>query len=226
MKEFKELNKISIEGFEEVFYVAQELAILWGHSNVAQSVGRILDKEDYIYISKKTHSVVFDKLVKNNILSNKTRKSILIKEEGVLALALKSNTKKSKEFVREITKEIIKTRKDFGLEEIDFIGTFHNSYYQSIINLKTYIMYDENSNLYKIGVSKNPKQRESTLSSQIPKIKIILFLDRNIEKLLHKLFENKRVRGEWFKLDSDDIISLVCDYGFVKYINAGFEITE
>jgi len=75
-------------------------------------------------------------------------------------------------------------------------------------------MYDESSNLYKIGKSKNIHFREKTLAGQIPKIKTILHLPKDIEFTLHSYYAKKRVRGEWFSLSADDILDLIKLYEF------------
>ena len=72
---------------------------------------------------------------------------------------------------------------------------------------KIYVMVDKNTGYYKIGRSKNPKYRESTLQSEKPTIEMLFFHDaRNKdEKILHDLFKEKRVRGEWFDLSGSDL---------------------
>tara|TARA_R100000951_G_scaffold57000_1_gene47848 strand:- start:7 stop:510 length:504 start_codon:yes stop_codon:yes gene_type:complete len=67
-------------------------------------------------------------------------------------------------------------------------------------NPKTYLIKNNHTKLYKIGYSKNPKHRERTLQSQEPNIKMVKIWDKNIEKKLHKLYSEYRVRGEWFNL--------------------------
>lgn len=67
-------------------------------------------------------------------------------------------------------------------------------------NSKTYLMKNNNTKLYKIGYSKNPKHREKTLQSQEPSIKMVKIWNKNIERKLHKLYSEYRVRGEWFNL--------------------------
>lgn len=71
----------------------------------------------------------------------------------------------------------------------------------------TYLMYDEISGFYKIGRSINPKFRENTLSSQTPKIKLVYKCCESIvtERYLHKLFSHKNIRGEWYKLELNEI---------------------
>ena len=70
-----------------------------------------------------------------------------------------------------------------------------------------YLMIDYNTGYHKIGRSKNPKYREKTLQSEKPTIEL---LDKwsaypETEKELHKHFDGKRIRGEWFDLSCDDI---------------------
>jgi hypothetical protein len=75
-----------------------------------------------------------------------------------------------------------------------------------------YLMHDLNNNFYKIGISNQPKYREKTLQSEKPTIVLICsrqFPKRNIaeilEKTLHDTYSNKRIRGEWFALNFEDI---------------------
>ena len=71
---------------------------------------------------------------------------------------------------------------------------------------KVYLMYDFHTDLTKIGYSKNPKVREHTLQSEKPDIILLAFWSANkqIEKIVHKKYANKRLRGEWFNLDFRD----------------------
>jgi hypothetical protein len=81
-----------------------------------------------------------------------------------------------------------------------------NSYKQEKKNkistqeVKTYIIKDDNTGLYKIGKSINPRIREKTLQSEKPNIKIIKVFNKNIEKKLHNEYKDFRIRGEWFNL--------------------------
>jgi hypothetical protein len=78
----------------------------------------------------------------------------------------------------------------------------------------TYIMFDERTGHYKIGVSSNIFFRERTLSKNFPLIKIILYSDSDIEKKLHSIFNSKRIWDEWFSLSENDINKLIQSYGF------------
>lgn len=70
-----------------------------------------------------------------------------------------------------------------------------------------YIMKDNHTGHYKIGRSDSPTKREATLLSQKSSIELIFHTKAvaRFERSLHNLFEEKRVRGEWFELDEFDI---------------------
>ena len=72
---------------------------------------------------------------------------------------------------------------------------------------KLYLMKDNHSLAYKIGVSANPKYRESTLQSEKPSIEIVGRWDNlsSNEKLWHRYFNKERLRGEWFKLTPQQV---------------------
>ena len=66
--------------------------------------------------------------------------------------------------------------------------------------ISTYIIKDSTNNMYKIGKSKNPRIRESTLQSEKPTLNIVKVFNKDIEKKLHADYKEYRIRGEWFKL--------------------------
>jgi len=75
-----------------------------------------------------------------------------------------------------------------------------------------YLMVDTTNNYHKIGISNNPTYRERTLQSEKPTIELIAkkpFPSRQIaksfESALHNTFDNKRLRGEWFKLNHREV---------------------
>ena len=72
---------------------------------------------------------------------------------------------------------------------------------------QVYVMIDKNTGFYKIGRSVNPKQRERTLQSEKPTIELLFNHDARVkdEKQLHSIFNEKRVRGEWFDLNGSDL---------------------
>ena len=75
---------------------------------------------------------------------------------------------------------------------------------------------------YKIGMSSAPHNRVSQIQTAVPyKVKIEAIIPSTemevLEKNLHLTFKHKRVSGEWFLLDTDDLkqIMLLIPEGFV-----------
>ncbi|MGB0431639.1 MAG: GIY-YIG nuclease family protein [Bacteroidia bacterium] len=70
-----------------------------------------------------------------------------------------------------------------------------------------YLMKNFQNGYFKIGESNNPEYREKTLQAQEPDIKLIeaWLAPSRVEKELHKKFADKRLRGEWFNLNENDV---------------------
>lgn len=73
--------------------------------------------------------------------------------------------------------------------------------------MKTYLLFD--GKLYKIGQSINPEKRLKNLRTGNTKVKIIAYGSGLTEKRLHEIFKNKRVSGEWFKLNNSDVCRII-----------------
>lgn len=78
-----------------------------------------------------------------------------------------------------------------------------------------YLMVDLTNNYHKIGISNKPVIREKTLQSEKPTIEMICnkrfpnrMIAKSFEQALHKTYNNKRVRGEWFNLSEKEIQEL------------------
>jgi len=73
-----------------------------------------------------------------------------------------------------------------------------------------YLMHNKHNNYYKIGRSIKPEYREKTLQAQEPDIALIdkWIASAEVEKILHRKYKDKKIRGEWFKLTIDDIIMI------------------
>lgn len=68
--------------------------------------------------------------------------------------------------------------------------------------VKTYIAINTDSGLLKIGKSVNPDGRMDSLKTgAATKPKLLLVIDGDIERKLHKRFAGLRVFGEWFRDD-------------------------
>jgi hypothetical protein len=77
-----------------------------------------------------------------------------------------------------------------------------------------YVMLNARNGLYKIGRSNNPVVRENTLQSQEPEVSLLFqFIGTSeTERNLHQKFYDKRVRGEWFRLEQSDIENIKAVY--------------
>lgn len=85
-----------------------------------------------------------------------------------------------------------------------------------IVPCFVYIMHDVKNGFYKIGISQTPKYRERTLQSEKPTIELICSKEypsrkiaEAIEAALHKVYEESRIRGEWFELSDSDVELLI-----------------
>lgn len=79
---------------------------------------------------------------------------------------------------------------------------------------KTYLMKDSNTGYTKIGKAINPRFRERTLQSEKPSISLLAICESLIESELHEKYSEKRIRGEWFNLDENDISEIINKYNF------------
>lgn len=75
-------------------------------------------------------------------------------------------------------------------------------------DLYIYIIQDEVTGSYKVGISKNPEERLKSLqcgnSSKLSLIHKFIAKDGfKTERLAHKILERNSIRGEWFDSDSD-----------------------
>jgi len=86
-----------------------------------------------------------------------------------------------------------------------------------------YILKDDRDN-YKIGISRNPFLREGEIKTHNPTAKLLFYRGyiggnvsqktRDDEKILHNKFQNKRLWGEWFKLNKRDITKIWNFFGY------------
>lgn len=86
--------------------------------------------------------------------------------------------------------------------------------------MEVYLIQQQNSNLYKIGVSRNPKKRIDTLQTSNPETLILIkqFKTKHsfrLENYLHKRYTDKNVQLEWFELDKVDLenFEIFCNQG-------------
>ncbi|MBP5425269.1 MAG: GIY-YIG nuclease family protein [Prevotella sp.] len=119
--------------------------------------------------------------------------------------------------------------KSFATQFMELIEELQNEYtitFSSNSNSKptvatnetcyVYLMYDTTNGYFKIGISNDPEYRERTLQSEKPTIEKICakeypnrIIASAIESALHKAYESKRLRGEWFALDANDVNAII-----------------
>lgn len=97
-------------------------------------------------------------------------------------------------------------------KEVSAIENNDDSFADNADYCYVYLMNDTANGYYKIGMSNSPEYRESTLQSEKPTIVKVcqkMFPSRKIahaiESALHRVYENSRIRGEWFILKEQDI---------------------
>jgi len=74
-----------------------------------------------------------------------------------------------------------------------------------------YLMEDPRNGAFKIGRSKTPGIRERTLQAEAPEILLRFSIpaEERHERDLHTLFQNRRVRGEWFQLTTNEVLEVI-----------------
>ena len=81
-----------------------------------------------------------------------------------------------------------------------------------------YVFYNPITNLYKVGITKDPEERIRKLSCQAG-VKLISvfekwqepdfdFKPKLMESFIHDIFKNNKKEGEWFQLSSRELVQL------------------
>jgi regulator of replication initiation timing len=176
-----------------------------------EQIGIALEK------AKIIERILYNYHIEGKFAYSKTGYKAVIKSQKKLTEVLKNleTLKKNvgtEEEIRELYRlEENEKRKKLGMNQLDEnweeIGTtkIKDACY-------LYLMKDFNTGYYKIGISNSPEYREKTLQSEKPTIEMICnkkYVSRRMaasfEQALHKTFSEKRVRGEWFELNQNDV---------------------
>ena len=116
---------------------------------------------------------------------------------------------------------LLDTRTEKYNEYIKITTSFINSLIQTntlISGQKTYLMYDDMTQKFKIGKSYDPYKREKTLCSDRCSIYLVAYCDYDIESVLHSMYSEYRGRGEWFNLSTNQVRWII-DYFGMKITN-------
>lgn len=76
-----------------------------------------------------------------------------------------------------------------------------------------YVARAGDSNAYKIGWATSPRQRFSNLQvgnhTPIDVLSVFPVSGRHVERKIHDIFANQRIRGEWFSLTTTDLLDIM-----------------
>jgi hypothetical protein len=90
---------------------------------------------------------------------------------------------------------------------------------KTVGSFSTYIIYNPNNELYKIGMSKNVYNRFSQLKNEVaPNIELIAYCENDYESEIHFKYKEKRRFGEWFSLTMDDVLDIYSAYNFEEFV--------
>ena len=103
-----------------------------------------------------------------------------------------------------------------GVYEVIGIEPLDNDELATVANAEisrigfVYVMQNRRNGFFKIGFSKKPSFREKTLQSEEPEVEMIFAYKGTIEleKKIHDKYSRKRIRGEWFSLNEEDLESI------------------
>lgn len=116
---------------------------------------------------------------------------------------------------------LLDTRTEENIEYTNIRKSFINSLIQTntlVSSKKTYLMYDDITQKFKIGKSYDQYKREKTLCSDRCSIYLVAYCDYDIESVLHSMYAEYRVRGEWFSLSTNQVHYII-DYFEMKIAN-------
>lgn len=84
------------------------------------------------------------------------------------------------------------------------------------IEYKTYIISGGNKGLYKIGKSCDVDKRIKVLKLSNTNIKLVAYIDKDIEKEIHTKYKENCYGREWFLLSDKLLRTIIKKYGFKK----------
>lgn len=140
---------------------------------------------------------------------NATRAAVLAGYSEKTARSIGSENLKKSEVRR-----VIEQRAPTALEK-------RRQVYKQETRVKVYLIRAENG-LIKIGKSMDVERRFRTLVSLSPvELELLCYFDTlfgdELEEELHAIYEEKRVRGEWFALTKSDVEDIIRRYGPANY---------
>lgn len=90
--------------------------------------------------------------------------------------------------------------------------------------MEVYLIKQQNTNLYKIGISKDPKVRLNQLQTANPETLELVFVfktkyDFQLENYVHRKFSDANVQLEWFELTEAEVKEFIpiCKVGEANF---------
>lgn len=127
-----------------------------------------------------------------------------ISKEGYILLAITINCNGEKSKIIDIFKENLSKELSSKINTEDLEKCVPDNKVERE-QQKTYILYDKHRGIYKIGRTLNIHTRMKAIKNVIPDITLIFVSWYDIEKELHEAFKEKRIDGEWFRLEEKDL---------------------
>lgn len=117
--EFGKLTTITNPDTGVTMFIAKEVALMWGHTNIRQIINRLLNKSEYKVIKLSKYKDFKELLLCNNLLQSSKAPSItLLTESAVYKMALSSNLEKAKPFRDWLTSEVLPSIREKGYYSI------------------------------------------------------------------------------------------------------------
>lgn len=114
-QEFGTLTTITSEKTGIVMFVGNEIAKMWGHTNLRQAINRICNKDEFSVIKFKNYPDFKKQLLSNGLLQSSNAPSItMLKESALYKLALASNLEKAKPFRDWVASEVLPSIRKHG----------------------------------------------------------------------------------------------------------------
>ena len=116
---------------------------------------------------------------------------------------------------------LLDTRTEKYNEDTKIIKSFINSLVKTntlVSGQKTYLMYDDITQKFKIGKSYDPYETEKELYLCRGSIYMVAYCDYDIESVLHSMYSENRVKDEWFNLSTKQV-SWIIEYFGMKSTN-------
>lgn len=134
--EYGTLTTITSDKTGIVMFVGNEVAKMWGHTNLRQAVNRLCNKDEYAVIKLKLYPDFKKELLSNGLLQSSNAPSIMmLKESALYKLALASNLEKAKPFRDWVAGEVLTSIRKKG--------------YYTIANQSNAIMIHTNTSIQK-----------------------------------------------------------------------------